>query len=464
MPRGRTLDRGPPGANRAPAYTVGQIGPQRKLRPDGSLLCENVPIARTGTMLYRPGEVPLQPPLRPGAAQVLYVTRDRATLFAPEVLGGMVGAPFTFDHPPVDVTPENWNQLAKGFILDAWQGEGDGDEADLMFADIVVTDKGAIHKINVEGMREVSMGYSAEYEQTGDGEGRQHNIIPNHLALVVKGRCGPRCAIGDRHSEDRHMAGKASTNGGSRPRVRLEDIASMRTALDNIEASHTEEEDEDGVHVHVHMGDRTTDGDDDPPRTRERTDDALEQRFTDIEDGMLELHTAQTAQNGLLSQIAEKLGITTPTKDGAATGDSGALQGSFTQFVSQAQILVPTYKAPTFDSALPRAKTVDVMCAGRRAVLTQLAATTDGATLLKSVADDDFDIEKSDCSAVASTFKAAATVKAQSNNRSATGDKMGVPVLAAVQGMVSGGGMKRVSDSDINKANADYWAAQQRAA
>jgi hypothetical protein len=40
----------------------------------------------------------------------------------------------------------------------------------------------------------------------------------------------------------------------------------------------------------------------------------------------------------------------------------------------QAEVLVPGFKVPTFDSALPRAKTVDAMCAGRRAVLTTFAS------------------------------------------------------------------------------------------
>src|SRR4051812_11992465 len=252
--RGRTLDRGPPGAHRAPVYVVGQLGEKRKLRPDGSLLCEDVPIARTGVMLYHPGEIPLKGPTRPGAAQVIYVTRDAATLFAPESLGSVVGCPITHDHPPTDVTTANWNQLARGFVLDAWQGEGVGDESELMFADLVVTDKGLIHKINVEGIREVSLGYSAGYEQTGDGEGRQHHIVVNHLALVERGRCGPRCAIGDRQPEELKMARtNGTTNGGPRPRVRLqESIEAMQTMLTELKDGGGDgEDDDDGVHVHV---------------------------------------------------------------------------------------------------------------------------------------------------------------------------------------------------------------------
>lgn len=457
--RSRTLDRGPPGT-RQPVYTVGQIGPKRKLRPDGSLLCEDVPIARTGTQLYRPGEVPLEPPKRPGAAQVMYVTRDRAALFTPEALGSIVGAAITLGHPPVDVTPANWSTLAKGFVLDAWQGEGDA--ADLMFADLVITDKGLIHKINVEGLREVSGGYDANYEQTGDGEGRQHGIVFNHLALVERGRCGPRCAIGDRQPEETFMAQKNGT-GGSRPRVRLSEATeAIRNALDSITDPDGDDEDGDGVHVHVHMGDdgrtRTGDGepDDDPPRRRERlTLDTLAERVGDMEEGMLEIH-------GLLSTIAEKVGAASKSDPPSSThdGDSAALQTSFMQFASQAEILVPGFKSPTFDSALPRAKTVDVMCNGRRQVLTQYGSTADGAAVLKGLTDDGFDVAQAPCDTIALVFKSAATLKGAANNR--TGDRLSVPPAGAAQPAVMGGGMRRVTDTEINAANTSFWEKQQR--
>lgn len=440
--RSRTADRGPPG-ERTAVHTVGQIGPKRKLRPDGSLLCEDVPIARTGSMMYAPGEIPLQPPKRPGAAQVLYVTRDAFTLFAPAALGSAVGAPITNEHPTVDVNPANWGSLARGFILDAWRGTGA--ESDLMFADLVVTDQGSIHKINTGQMREVSLGYAADYEQTGDGEGRQRNIIINHLALVERGRCGPRCAIGDRQPEEEHMPRTTGTNGGPRPRVRLsqETVDALQSALSEL----PEEDDDDSVHVHVHMGDqpsaRTADGaGEDPPAT-------LEERIGDIEGGMLELKELILAQ-------APRQG----TQD-ATTGDSAALATSFQQFTAHAEILVPGFKAPTFDAALPRAKTVDAMCASRRQVLGMLQATAPGAALIGQVADEDFNVTTSDCSIVASVFKSAAAVRSAANNRGSTGDKLAIPNFTAGQSVVPEGGMKRVTAEEINANNAKFWAVKQ---
>ncbi len=70
-------------------------------------------------------------------------------------------------------------------------------EDDILLADLLITDKAAIESVRA-GLREVSCGYDADYEQIEPGRGRQRNIIGNHVALVEKGRCGSRCAIGDK--------------------------------------------------------------------------------------------------------------------------------------------------------------------------------------------------------------------------------------------------------------------------
>jgi hypothetical protein len=82
-----------------------------------------------------------------------------------------------------------------------------------------------------------------------------------------------------------------------------------------------------------------------------------------------------------------------PTARPRRRGDSAALQTSpFQQMIAQAEILVPGFRVPTFDSALPRAKTVDSMCATRRSGAGRAHRTTDGAALLASVSDDGFDV------------------------------------------------------------------------
>ena len=54
-------------------------------------------------------------------------------------------------------------ELAHGHIQNVRRGTGD--QSDLMLADIIVKDEYAIQLIE-EGLRQVSCGYDAEYEQT----------------------------------------------------------------------------------------------------------------------------------------------------------------------------------------------------------------------------------------------------------------------------------------------------------
>jgi hypothetical protein len=75
---------------------------------------------------------------------------------------------------------------------------GSGIEDDLMVADLMITDQTAIKAVQDDGIEEVSLGYEADYEQVSPGRGVQRNIVVNHVALVERGRCGPRCAIGDK--------------------------------------------------------------------------------------------------------------------------------------------------------------------------------------------------------------------------------------------------------------------------
>jgi hypothetical protein len=76
----------------------------------------------------------------------------------------------------------------------------------LLIGDLMIYDPAAIKAIRDKQVREVSVGYKADYEETGLGRGKQRNIICNHLALVQDGRCGPICRIGDKAFYPRHEA------------------------------------------------------------------------------------------------------------------------------------------------------------------------------------------------------------------------------------------------------------------
>ena len=181
--------------------TVERLGPQQSLTPEGFLVIRAVPLARTGPQLYSSQEIPL----RGDASGRVIIDRLPADVFAPSTIASLNGKPVTLDHPDDDVTPANYRNHAVGHVINPRRGLAASDH--LLFGDLIITDPDAIEAIRNRDVREVSVGYKADYQQTGAGRGRQTDIICNHLALVQDGRCGPACRIGDRafYAKDQHM-------------------------------------------------------------------------------------------------------------------------------------------------------------------------------------------------------------------------------------------------------------------
>ncbi|MNK83653.1 hypothetical protein D3C87_1034740 [compost metagenome] len=476
MIRRRTLDLQAPEDGRTVAYTQEQLGPNRALLPNGNLICYSVPLARTGWLIYGPQEVPVAP----GERGVAYVERTADTLFAPQTIASFQGAALTIGHPTEDVDPNNWERLAGGYTINVRRGTGD--DADVLLGDIIVTRKRFIDAI-LAGLMEVSPGYDADYRDNGGGLGSQHNILGNHVALVKKGRCGPRCAIGDaafqagdvdepetqtnHHQESYSMP--AANQGAPLARRPITGDVKRRRVLDaqaELEAAQAELDDgqEDGVHVHVHNY-----GNEPPSREGARTTDAAtEERFVALEGDVGEI-------KGLLQTLVKtKDGKGTDDdgdedddgvnddddaapegkKKGKKTGDSAALATGYTELASQAEILQPGFKVPTFDAEMTRSRTVDRMCAVRRKVLDGFTGDAAGAAILQAVNGGTApDLLGMDCAGVASLFKNAAVAKAAANHAStATRDaahQSHVAVRSAAAGVPS--------IATLNAQNAKFW-------
>lgn len=171
-------------------FVTSKISENLRETPEGYLVCIGVPIARTGDMEYGPGETPLES----GSGGIVLITRDEKEVFSPKTMASFEGKAVTISHPSEFVGPDNWKDLCRGIIQNVRRGEGD--QKDDLIADLLITDKLAIGLVK-NGLREVSCGYEAEYEQNGEGKGIQTNIIGNHLALVEQGRAGSSYAIVD---------------------------------------------------------------------------------------------------------------------------------------------------------------------------------------------------------------------------------------------------------------------------
>lgn len=168
-----------------------RLGNTRYEMADGSLLCKDVPIARTGAQVYDESELPGIVGDDDGE---IVVTRDADEVFRPETLASFEGMAFTLGHPKDMVNPGNWKDYSHGHIQNVRRGTGD--QSDLMLCDIHIKTAEAIQQV-MSGLEQISMGYDADYEQKGPGQARQHSIIGNHCAGVLNGRAGIRCSIGD---------------------------------------------------------------------------------------------------------------------------------------------------------------------------------------------------------------------------------------------------------------------------
>ncbi len=447
-------------------FTTDQISPRRHLTPEGFLLCMDVPVARTGTMTYGPGEVPVEV----GKSGYALVERDEDALQDPDALNSLIGKPVTDEHPATGelVTPETWAKLSKGVVLNPRAVD------DVILCDLLITDKKTIENVQA-GKVEVSAGYEADYEDHGDGYGQQTNIIFNHVALVERGRCGPRCAIGDHDSTENQMATPATktvTVKHPAPAPKRQTFMDRLRALvrdaDMEEEQATTQDETAGesgaTHIHVHVGGdlpaaatpedakaiKANAGgdtvlDEAAPEAAAAVAGSVEGRLTALETGIGEIKAllVKLAQ----AEADETKAATTPaaTTDEvdpeaapeaapeadttrAATGDSAALATSYNQVLADAAVLVPGFRMATFDAKVARAATVDTMCAARRRALDITMATGDGLALVTAVSGGATpDLAKMDCAATAVLFNAAAGAKKLANNRAAIGDANRLP-------------------------------------
>lgn len=474
----RTRDKGSQD-QRIAVHTVHQIGPNRHLLPNGNMLCEGVPIARSGWLLYGPQEVPV----KPAPNGIVYIERTADELFNDRTMGSFMGAAVTNDHPVEDVMPVNWRGLSGGFAINVRRGTGD--EADFLLADLMLTDAQLIKAVQA-GKVEVSAGYDANYTDLGNGTGRQTQIIGNHIALVEKGRCGPRCAVKDSAfivPQSAHKGRPMSTRTPQRRRV-LDDspeVAAARQRVRDAEAELADAEAEagEGVEVggnviHIHVGGKSRDrvrpagdeGDDDGDDPQATRDKAIDERFSKIEGTLDKIGTAletlaktgdgampPKAKEGDEDEEEEKKRKEAEAK-GKKTGDSAALETGYVELASQAEILVPGFKVPTFDAALTRAATVDRMCNVRRKVLDQFGSSPEGqALLLAANGGQPVDLLTMDCAGAATLFGNAAKAKAGANNAAATRDAARLPEQQP-QGVVQTG---IITQSAFNEANQKFW-------
>lgn len=464
-------------------YAPIQVGRNRKKTPEGFLIVEGVPIARTGEMLYGDGETPVSA----GSQGYVRILRDADEVFRDITIASVNGKPLVNDHPDVDVDPDNWRQLTIGVVLNPRRGEGP--ESEYLLGDVMITDKMGIDLLE-SGKKELSCGYDADYEELQPGLGRQRNIVVNHLALVDKGRCGPRCAIGDRKPEEFDMKTRDEDTLWTRTQKKIRDAfkTGNQDLLDDALRTDPTFGGRDGVVIenHIHTRDSAKEDeevmDEDEKEDKKTNDriaravrdaigpviDAMDKRFKDLEETVKDMakkvgdsdeeerktededeEERKTDDNTMLEG---NLQMEAPpgTGDRAMKAkDSAYLADSFQDTIAGAEILVPGIRVPTYDRAASPKKTFDTICGLRRKALEM--ASHDGITrgfIDDALAGRDMNFKTADCGQVRTVFNAAVAMKKRHNNHTRTGDFASAP---AGGGMGVTGGIK--SPADLNAAN-----------
>jgi hypothetical protein len=420
-------------AKRTDFYTTSRLSMRQEMTPEGFLLCKDVAIARTGMQLYRASEVPITE----DGSGIVRIERDPEEVFRPETIASFNGKPVTNDHPPMGVDACNWNQNAVGVTLNPRRGEGIYD--DFLFADLLITNQEAINAIR-DGKREISCGYDADYEEIEPGRGRQLNIIGNHVALVDKGRAGPRCAIKDRETT---MKNKGTFKARLMRAIKFGDEKEVEEVMKDMKDEDEPSGDEHGTHVHLHMnGTKANKEEDEDPAEGENP---LEARIKKLEDSFKKV---SDWVDGKIKDEAESEEEEEEVEKEVGAKTADALR----DLTMRAEILSPGFKAPTLDSIDKKAKVASIIGAKRK-VLDNAFRTVEGSEAIKPfLGGRTADFNSLPAAVINSAFIGASEMLRQKNN--SAGVRQNVTV--------NDFGRRALSPAELNKKNEEYWAARNK--
>ena len=419
--------------DRARFYAPERLGEKRSVTPEGFLVCHDVPIARTGTQLYTSDEIPIDP----GPDGLVRIERVPEEVFRDETVASFEGKAVTVEHPDDFVTPENWKKLSVGMVQNVRRGEGIDD--DLLVADLVITDVAAIEYVNKE-LPEVSAGYEAEYEQAGPGRGLQREIVGNHVALVERGRAGPRCSIQDKEP---FMSTKKTKDA---PTLLARLLKAIKIGdADEIEKVVQDAEEETPEQKAAREA----------AEKQKATDEAaasLEERLAKIESTLAKLvpleekEHQQNLDSSPDDEDKEKTSDTVLEAEGTVKADTGTVYtgDALKQIVSRAEILAPGIAFQTTDGKA----TKDAAIKLQRKVL-ETAMTTDEGKNTVGVFLMGRDLKKLTADELSGVFAGAAELARHKNN--AKGSRSGVTTKDFG---------KTLSVSDINARNREFWAGK----
>jgi hypothetical protein len=451
----------------AEQFFAEKIGVSQHMTPEGFLLVVGAQLARTGEQLYGDGETPL----KVGPQGYVRVMRDAEEVFRPETVASFEGKDIVDEHPAEGVNPSNWRDLSVGHVQNVRR------QGIFLLGDLLIKDADAIAAV-ANGKRELSCGYDAEYEQTGEGRGRQYNIIGNHVALVKRGRCGPSCAIGDKETvmtaakkmtvRDMLKAifsvkdnaeleavmekpadeinsttagtGTPGSNGGGGPVTINMNLPGVAKADPGAVVGADEEEPAwfkkhsdtfgglakrmDGLEASIgpylkkwaeqEAAEQAHAGDEKDPDAG-KVGDEKDPDDKKEKDEATEKEEAKKTGDAIMAELGTD-------KAPVSVKDSSDLADAFQDTIAMAEIVAPGVKLPTFDAKAKPKVTLDAMCALRRKALDAGLMLEGSRPIILDALHGRVLDAKMPCDAVRNVFRTVALVRKRVNNSSAAAD------------------------------------------
>jgi hypothetical protein len=185
----------------AKSYYAQAISPNMSETVHGYLICENVPICRSGFQEYLGQDLIGMPGYDENwniEPHVRYkVFRPKKQVLDSTTMASFEGLTVVDEHPNGSlVHVDNDRELNCGHIEKVRQGP-DHDGEVTIIGDLHIKNPELIEKIKNKEARDVSCGYLTRLARTKDGSLEMHDIVGNHVAVVEKGRAGPRISIRD---------------------------------------------------------------------------------------------------------------------------------------------------------------------------------------------------------------------------------------------------------------------------
>jgi hypothetical protein len=458
-------------------YAPERIGKSRDITPEGFLILQGTPIARTGEQVYNAhevnGDVSHDDPkyVAPNGGGQIIVQRLDEEVFHPDTLASFEGKDFVINHPPEGVDVSNWKNHTVGHVQNVRRGTGIED--DLVIADIIVKDPMAIAYVN-KHLPDISAGYRADYEPVEPGRAIQRNIIGNHVAGVTAGRAGARVSVRD-HEPERGVISMSIKKAGLRAVLdamgfKSEDAARVETAVDAVNTNDASASSEEATAKKMHEISNDMKGIKDWMAARDAEKEEEKRKEKEVEDAKArDAAEEEKEKSAKATEMAQKEAVGDTileaegpghtinlgkTWSGSMTGDAAAKEPILAAVNARAEILTPGLPKLTADAVKGNGGVV--LASFMRAALTEHTKTAAGRANVQAflVGDSIDDLKGKQLIGV---FNGVSQLARMKNNQFASAMHQG---RATSDG--KGGSPRTIAD--INAANRKFWADQRASA